>query len=102
MPESLEVKELTVARYRNEIRSIKRATIMRAAAIKTAAAATLTRLNVRPNTSQAVSGMPDGSNQGNIRSFIEWMDKLVRSDRAAIRQLVAIHATAVQRTEGWE
>ena len=100
MAELAVVKELSGDQFDNVIRFIKRSAVTRIGGIKTSTAATLERLGKKPNPAKAVAGTPDGSDQGNVRSIQEWLDKVQPGDRKAIRQVVAIDATAAQRIEG--
>jgi len=48
----------------------------------------------------AREGIPHGSDQWNIRTVIQWMERITPEDKRAIQQLVMIDATAVKRTKG--
>ena len=94
------IKELLPNQFNNVIRQIKRAHIDRAASIRTVTFMALKRLGIKRNKSKAVEGMPEGSDQGNVRAIIEWLDKIDRKDKEAIAQLIAIDATATVRVKG--
>ncbi len=93
-------KHLPKQNFRDVIRQIKRAAVGRVASIVTATAAAMERLGVERNPDKAVDGTPKGSDQGNVRVLIEWLDKIGPGDAKAIKQLVAIDATATKRVEG--
>jgi len=90
--------ELPKGQYRSVIRLVKRANLGRAMVLKTATHNALKRLGVKRDPSKAVPGMPRGSDQGNIRSIIVWMDNVGPGDVKAVRQIVAVDATCVART----
>ena len=94
------VPELSTAMYNNTIRMLKSASIPRANLVMAAAAATMVRLGVKENPRSAASGVPTGSDQVNIRTLLDWMDAIIATDQAAVRQLVAVHATASHRVTG--
>ncbi len=107
------LKHLPKRHFDNVIRWIKRVGIDHIPALLAASKANLERLEVKRNLGKAVAGIPDGSDQGDIQSVITWMSKIhpgspsptpgkpgVPRDKKAIRQLVAIDATAVARMGG--
>jgi len=60
-------------------------------------AAKLDELGVRQNGRKAVSGVPEGSDQVDIGSVIAWCNRICSHQPDAIKQLVALHATAYVR-----
>ncbi len=86
--------------FNNIIRSIKRSSIDRAKQIRHVTYGELKRLGVKRNKSKVVKGIPKGSDQTNHGDAFTWMHSIEPGQKRAIRQLVAIDATAVARTEG--
>ena len=83
------------------IRSIKRGSIGNAAEFKTATFYVMKRLGVKRNTAKVIKGkIPDGSDQIDIGSFVSWANKVLLTDRKAVRQIIAIDATACIRIGG--
>lgn len=80
------------------IRFIKKAPLDRVAVLRQATFDSLRRLGVKRNVGKAVAGVPAGSDQGDVQSLIVWMGRITAADREAVAQLVAIDATAVQRS----
>ena len=89
--------ELNPQQFNHVIRQIKNAAIDRAKLIRTATHSTLKRLKVKRDVSKAVKGIPKGSDQGNVGTILTWLERIGPTDKKAIRQLVAIDATAVAR-----
>ena len=83
----------------NVIRMIKTQPLTSVKALRYASFRCLKRIGVKRNMSKAVRGTPDGSDQGELMSIILWFDKVQKNDKQAIRQAVAIDATAVARME---
>jgi len=92
------VKELSKDQFRDVIRMLKRCPIEQAASVRFATFDALKRLGAKRDPTKAVRGIPSGSDQVNIRRILDWLDKVGPEDRRAIRQLVAIDATAVARS----
>ncbi len=92
--------QLPPQHFKTVIRGIKRTNVDRAGMIQTAASETLKRLGVKPKPDKAIKGMPEGSNQMDVMSIIVWMKKVERNNKKAVRQVVAIEATATQRISG--
>lgn len=92
--------ELPRDHFNNVIRYLKNCSLDRVNNLRSATFAAMKRLGVQRDLDSAVKGVPNGSDQGDIRSIIVWMDKITKTDKKAIKQLVAIDATCVMRTEG--
>ena len=58
------------------------------------------RLRLKPDPSKAVKGIPKGSDQCDVGSFVTWTRSITKEDKDAIQQLIKIHATAVARMGG--
>lgn len=86
--------------FNNVIRYVKRAELDRVKSLRTATFNTLKRLGVARDPSKAVRGVPKGSDQGDMMSIFVWMDKTTPANRPAVRQVVAIDATATARVNG--
>lgn len=84
--------------FNNVIRVIKKSQVDRVKNIRQISFDTLKRLKVKRDLSKAVKGIPKGSDQTNVRAIIDWMNKVERKNKWAVRQVVAIDATAVVRT----
>ena len=85
--------------FSNVIRLIKNAPLDRAKVLKTATWETLRRLGVKRDPSKAVSGLPKGSDQGDIMSLVAWMYRIKPEDKEAVEQVVAIDATCYARVK---
>lgn len=59
----------------------------------------LRRLRVARDKSLAVKGIPRGSDQVNMHSFVCWCDCICKDDAEAIEQLKKIDATCCARWE---
>jgi len=94
------VKELPESHFANVVRLVKQADIEKVKAIRNATYVTLRRLRKHRNMSKAVDGIPDGSNQSDPMSIMVWLDGIGKKDEAAIKQVVAIDATATKRVKG--
>lgn len=82
------------------VRLIKRAPLDRVNMLRHATHNTLKRLGVDRDLSKAVKGLPNGSNQGDVMSIVVWLDKVKPGDVEVVKQVVAIDATAVNRSKG--
>jgi len=89
--------ELNQQQFDHVIRQIKNASIDRAKLIRTATHSTLKRLKTKRDVSKAVSGIPKGSDQGNVGTILTWLERVGPNDKKAIEQVVSIDATAVMR-----
>lgn len=96
--------ELLDFQFDNVIRGIKISSLERAKQIRHVTYGELKRLGIKRNKSKAIKGIPKGSDQTNLGSTYTWMYSIKptkeNKQKEAIRQLVAIDATAVIRTEG--
>ena len=95
----VEVK-LPKQQFRNVIRQIKTADLNRVKVLRTATYNALKRLGVNRDPTKAVKGIPKGSDQGDVQSIVVWLAKVSPKDKQAVRQVVAIDATASQRVVG--
>ena len=57
----------------------------------------LKRLDVKRDTSKAITKNPHGSTQHDVGSLLEWLTKVLPGDRKAIKQIVALDATCCSR-----
>lgn len=80
------------------IRLLRRGDIHVVSQLRTVAFNKLKELKVNRETSHAVRTTPKGSDQVDVQSIIHWINKIVPGDSKAIEQLVAIDATAVDRS----
>jgi len=84
----------------NVIRLIHKATLDHVKGLRTASYNNLKRLELKRDLRLARKKIPAGSDQFDVGSIIVWMNQIPKNDKAAIQQLLAIDATACQRTGG--
>ena len=84
----------------NILRLIKRSGLNQVEAIRTLAYKTRRRLGVKRDLRTAAKKIPKGSNQCSIGSIASWMKRVDGTEAEAVRQVVAIDATATQRICG--
>ena len=89
---------LSTGEFDHWVRILKISSVGIVGQVKTAADDQLERLGVQPDRTKAVAGVPDGSDQVDVRAFITWAEKLTRRHRKAVGQLVALQATAAARS----
>lgn len=91
--------ELPPGQFDNVVRAIKNGSRDAVLQIRQATFDNLARLGVKRNKEAAVAGTPAGSDNVDVQSVIAWMRKIPSKDyKRAVRQLVALDATAVART----
>ena len=56
------------------------------------------RLKLKRDLTKAIKGIPNGRDQVDHGTLFTWMNKLTNKDKKAIRQLIAIDATACKRS----
>lgn len=93
-------KELNKDHFQNVIRFIKRSSLERVNTLKTATEVTLKRLGRKRNLKKAVSGVPEGSDHADIGTLVTWLNRVDKSDKKAVDQVLAIDATCFMRTDG--
>jgi len=93
-------KHLPEGQFNNVIRMIKLGSIDQVKSLKTATWNTLKRLDISRNKAVAKVKVPKGSDQVDIGSLIAWMGKVELGDKKAVKQVVAIDATACRRVDG--
>lgn len=91
-------KELPQNHLNNVLRMVLRAETERVWAIRNATHTALKRLRVGRDLTKAVKMAPAGSDQCNMRSVFDWLDKIEHGDTAAIAQVIQIDATCCSRT----
>ncbi len=89
--------ELTKVQYNKTIRMVRTAGIERLKFVRTATYVALRRLGVKRDLSKAVKKTPHGSDQHNTGNLVTWLARVSPTDKKAVRQVVAIDATAVAR-----
>jgi len=82
------------------LRLIKRSGMNQVEAIRTLAYKTRKRIGVKRDLRCAAKKIPKGSDQCSIGSIASWMRKVDGKEAEAVRQVVAIDATATQRIRG--
>ena len=82
------------------IRQLKTQKLDHAESMLLATKTAMRRLRLRPDPSKAAEGVPKGSDQCDVGSFIAWTNKITKVDTEAIQQLIKIHATAAARMGG--
>ena len=60
----------------------------------------LKKLKVTRDLTKAIRKPPKGSDQVDVGSIITWLNKIVVTDKLAVKQLVVIDATACKRMDG--
>ena len=60
----------------------------------------LKKLDIKRDLSKAITKPPKGSDQVDVGSIITWLNKITVTDKLAVKQLVAIDATACKRMDG--
>ncbi len=83
--------------FNTAIRFLWRANRHEVEQVRNATYRKLKQLGVDRDTGKASTRMPNGSDHFDVRSFVNWADKIQADDESAIEQLVAIDATAVKR-----
>ena len=89
--------ELNKAQYNKTIRMVKQAGIDRLKFVRTATYVALKRLGVKRDLTKAAKKTPYGSEQYNTGNLVAWLARVSSSDKKAVKQIVAIDATAVAR-----
>ncbi len=89
--------ELNKAQYNSTIRMVKQAGVDRLKFVRSATYVALKRLGVARNLSKAAKKTPRGSDQHNTGNLVTWLARVSPKDKKAVRQIVAIDATAVTR-----
>ena len=100
--------QLLKRHFSSIIRLIKRSRLDRVEQIRHATYETLRNLGVKRDLSKVVNRTPTGSDQGDVSSILAWIKKIrepaegadkstVKDFRQAVKQVVAIDATAVAR-----
>ena len=82
------------------IRQIKTGKIDRVKSIEVGTLAAVKRLGVKRDPTKAVRGIPVGPDQGNVRTILDWLDRVKPENKRAIKQVIAIDATAAARIGG--
>lgn len=93
-------KHLPKRQFDSVIRLIKTSPLDRVKAIKTATFQALKRLKIKRDVRHARKTLPKGSDQGDVRSIVVWLEKIKPGDKKAIDQLIAIDATCCRRVGG--
>lgn len=81
----------------NIIRFARRADASGVAQLRHVTFANLKRLGVNREPGQAIEKTPGGSDQVDVRSIVEWIEKITTDDKPSVEQLVVIDATLVAR-----
>ena len=87
------IAELPDQHVLNYIRMIRKSKDT-AELVENATKAKLEELEVPRNLSAAFTRMPNGSDQTDTLSLMEWMSKITKEDDDAIEQLICLDATA--------
>lgn len=99
MPDGV-IKTLPKKHFNQVIRYIKQNSLDKVKILRGETHAALKRLGKKRSLTKAIKGAPDGSDQSDIRSLFVWMQGVAKTDTDAVKQIVAIDATAYSRTEG--
>jgi len=90
-------KRMPKHHFNNVVRWIKSCPLERVESFHVMCLDSMTRLELQPDPSKAVVGVPDGSDAVDFMSIKVWMDGVKENHRHAIRQIVAFDATVSQR-----
>lgn len=91
--------EMDPGQFNSIIRQVKTVGLEKVKMIRDVTRDTLKRVRKRVGRTQPIMGVPDGSDQVNIGSFVVWLSKLKRSDKEAINQVATIYVTTLRRIE---
>lgn len=87
--------------FNTVVRWIKRTEVDKVSQLLAMLDAGMKRLGLRGNYRKAVVGeIPAGSDHLDTGSINDWMARIEKADKAAKRQVVALHATAFMRVKG--
>lgn len=89
--------QLQDSHFQNVLRWVRTIGIGRVKQIKSATFRTLKRLGVKRDVTKAVGGIPNGSDQFDLGSFLTWLDKVKVENKEAVAQVVVVDATAHKR-----
>lgn len=92
-------KHLSKQHFNNAIRMLRQGSTETSRFIRNAAFFEMRRLRVKRDLSKSVEKTPKGSDNRSPMGLVKWMQRIKPGDTAAIKQLVAIDATAVKRTQ---
>jgi len=95
-----EIREMPRGHFRSIIRQIKTLSASKTEVFLTATETAMRRMRLKPDPSKVRKGVPKGSDQFNPQSFIRWTEKIGKTDKEAVKQLIVFHATAKARLEG--
>lgn len=84
--------------FNNIIRLVRRGSAEQVAQIRQITFDTLKRLGAPREAERAVAKTPAGSDQVDMGSIVSWMQNVSADDWDSIRQVIAIDATAVDRS----
>lgn len=93
--ETPRTRELPDRHFASIIRLIKTGAIGRVEQLAEVATQHVKRLKVKRG--KPVKGLPDGSDHGDVRSIIVWMESIQSTDSVAKSQLGTIYSTLQQR-----
>lgn len=83
--------------YNNVIRLLRRADISTVLAIRNVTFVRLNEIGVKRDLSKAVEKTPNGSDQVDVQSVVQWIRSVTPDQKRAVWQLVEIDATACSR-----
>ena len=89
--------QLQDSHFQTVLRWVRTIGIGRVKQIRSATFHTLRRLSVKRDMTKAVGGIPNGSDQFDLGSFLTWLDKVKVENEEAVAQIVAVDATAHRR-----
>ncbi len=91
------VRHMTKPNFFSTLRQVLKSNSEKIKQVRTASFQNLKRLGVKRDLTKAVTEIPEGSDQLNVGSLVDWMAKIQPGDDRAINQLVVIDATCVKR-----
>jgi hypothetical protein len=92
--------ELSESQFNCVARHLKSSGLDRVKHINDSCHEVLARVGSKVGRTAAVKGIPDGSDHFNGRSIIEWLGRIEKGNKAAIKQVAKLCATAKARLEG--
>lgn len=90
--------EMLPGGFNSIIRQVHRSSVEKVLVLRAATLAALQKLKLKRDLSKAVTAIPEGSDQVDLGSVISWINKVQRTDTAAVAQLIALDATCTVRT----
>jgi hypothetical protein len=88
---------LTKTQLKNIVTALKERSLDQVLVIRNETYAALKRLELERDVTKNWEGNPNGSNQFDMRSILDWVRRIQKDDLVAVDQLLIIDATACAR-----